>query len=266
MNFLAEIIGRKRERLAEAEETSPLEVVRAHASEVARKRSAHTFRNALNERSQVNIIAEFKRRSPSKGVILADADPIKLAQSYESGGAAAISVLTEEDYFDGSLEDLRKVKSAVDLPVLRKDFVFDPYQVYETAANGADAVLLIVAALDDDSLRNLRELAEDELGLDALVEVHTAIEMERATKSGARLIGVNNRNLSTFKVRLETSFDLAPMAPPDAILVSESGLSNAADVKRLHSTGYSAFLIGETLMRSSGPANTLKSFLELAAV
>jgi indole-3-glycerol phosphate synthase len=214
----------------------------------------------------VNIIAEFKRRSPSKGVILADADPIKLAQSYQAGGAAAISVLTEEDYFDGSLEDLRRVKSAVDLPVLRKDFVFDPYQVYEAAANGADAILLIVAALDDDSLRTLRELTEDELGLDALVEVHTSTELGRATKSGARLIGVNNRNLSTFKVRLETSFDLAPMAPRDAILVSESGLSNAADVKRLHSAGYSAFLIGETLMRSSGPANTLKSFLELAAV
>jgi indole-3-glycerol phosphate synthase len=152
------------------------------------------------------------------------------------------------------------------LPVLRKDFVFDPYQIYEAAAHGADGVLLIVAALDDDALLKLRELAEDELGLDALVEVHTSTEMDRANKSGARLIGVNNRNLSTFKVRLETSFDLAAMANPNAILVSESGLSNAADVKRLRNTGYSAFLIGETLMRSSGPANTLKSFMELAGV
>ena len=266
MNFLAEIMERKRERLAEAKEANPVDIVRQRALEVVQKRSAHAFRSALEDRSQINIIAEFKRRSPSKGVILAGADPKRLSQSYQSGGAAAISVLTEEDYFDGSLEDLRKVKSAVDLPVLRKDFLFDAYQVYEAAANGADAILLIVGALDDDSLRNLRELAEDELGIDVLVEVHTSTEMERATKSGARVIGVNNRNLSTFKVRLETSLELAPMAPPDAVLVSESGLSNATDVKRLHSAGYNAFLIGETLMRSSAPANTLKSFLELAAV
>jgi indole-3-glycerol phosphate synthase len=266
MDFLAEILERKRVRLAEAKTRNSLDEVCARALDVVQQRPAHAFREALNDSSRVNVIAEFKRRSPSKGEILAGADPVKIAQSYSAGGAAAISVLTEEHYFDGSLEDLRKIKSAVNLPVLRKDFVFDPYQIYEAAAHGADGVLLIVAALDDDALLKLRELAEDELGLDALVEVHTSTEMDRANKSGARLIGVNNRNLSTFKVRLETSFDLAAMANPNAILVSESGLSNAADVKRLRNTGYSAFLIGETLMRSSGPANTLKSFMELAGV
>ena len=146
-------------------------------------------------------------------MIRADANLTEIVQSYEAGGAVAISVLTEEDYFAGSLDDLRKVKATVDLPVLRKDFVFEEYQVYESAAAGADAILLIVAALDDESLSRLRRLAEDELGMDALVEVHTSDEMKRAAACGAKLIGVNNRDLRTFEVSLETSLSLAPEAP-----------------------------------------------------
>jgi len=264
MNFLADIIALKRQRIDEARSRTSLDLVRESALDVIRSRNVHAFSYALKDANRVNIIAEFKRRSPSKGLIRPDANPVELAELYQAGGAVAMSVLTEEDYFDGSLEDLRRVKSTVNLPVLRKDFVVDSYQIYEAAVHGADAVLLIVAALDDDSLRSFRELAEDQLHLDALVEVHTSAEMERANNIGARLVGVNNRNLNTFKVALETSFELAPMANPDAILVSESGLDQAEDVKRLREAGYRAFLIGETLMRSAQPENTLKTFVELA--
>jgi len=172
----------------------------------------------------------------------------------------AMSVLTEEDYFAGSLDDLRQVKAAVELPVLRKDFIVDEYQVYESAAAGADAILLIVAALDDELLSRLRRLAEDELGMDALVEVHTSEEMKRAEACGARLIGVNNRDLRTFAVSLETSLSLAREAPSEALLISESGLKHAADLQRLYEAGYGGFLIGETLMRADDPAAALRSF------
>src|SRR4029078_4178998 len=167
------------------------------------------------------------RRSPSKGMIREGADPIEIARAYREGGAVAISVLTEEDYFAGSLDDLRQVKAAVDLPVLRKDFIVDEYQVYESAAAGADAILLIVAALDDELLARLRRLAEDELQLDALVEVHTSDEMKRAAAVGAKLIGVNNRDLRTSEVSIDTSLSLAREAPADAVLISESGLKSA---------------------------------------
>jgi indole-3-glycerol phosphate synthase len=210
--------------------------------------------------SGINVIAEFKRRSPSKGMIREGANPIEIARAYQAGGAVAMSVLTEEDYFAGSLEDLRQVKATVDLPVLRKDFIVDEYQVYESAAAGADAILLIVAALDDELLSRLRRLAEDELQMDALVEVHTSEEMRRAVACGAKLIGVNNRDLRTFEVWLETSLSLAREAPSDALLVSESGLNNAADVQRLYDAGYRGFLIGETLMRADDPAVALRSF------
>ncbi len=212
-------------------------------------------------RDGVNIIAEFKRRSPSKGVIRADADLKTIVQAYEAGGAVAISVLTEEDYFSGSLDDLRAVKKLVDLPVLRKDFVFDEYQVYESAAAGADAVLLIVAALDDEVLERLRRLIEDELGMDALIEVHTHEEMQRATACGANLIGANNRNLHTFEVSLDTSLSLAANAPPGTVLISESGLNNSTDLARLHDAGYRGFLIGESLMRSENPEAALRELV-----
>jgi len=243
MNVLSEIIAKKRERVREAKTRA----------------NPHAFRRAL-ENDGINIIAEFKRRSPSKGMIREGANPSDVARAYQAGGAVAMSVLTEEDYFAGSLDDLREVKSAVGLPVLRKDFIVDEYQVYESAAAGADAILLIVAVLDDKLLVRLRRLAEDELQMDALVEVHTAEEMKRATACGAKLIGVNNRDLRTFEVSLETSIRLAREAPSDALLISESGLNRSDDLQRLYDAGYRGFLIGETLMRAEDPAAALRRF------
>jgi indole-3-glycerol phosphate synthase len=257
MNVLSEIIARKRERLAEVKARVGLEQVREEALVKRRDATPHALRRALQGEG-INIIAEFKRRSPSKGVIRADADLEPIVRSYEAGGAAAISVLTEQDHFDGSLADLRAVKALVALPVLRKDFVFDEYQVYESAAAGADAVLLIVAALDDRQLESLRRLAEDELGIDALVEVHNDEEMDRAASCGATLMGVNNRDLRTFEVSLETSVRLAPLAPKSALLVSESGLNEAADLRRLRKQGFHGFLIGESLMRARDPEQALR--------
>ena len=252
MDVLAEIIARKRERVLAAKQTVSLDV--------CGRAKPHAFSDALR-REGINIIAEFKRRSPSKGIIRADAGVGEIAGAYQRGGAVAMSVLTEEDYFAGSLDDLRAVKSTVALPVLRKDFVFDEYQVYESAAAGADAILLIVAALDDQLLSSLRQLAE-ELGMDALVEVHTSEEMSRAAASGATLIGVNNRDLRTFEVSLQTSLSLARGAPREALLISESGLHSSADLQRLHDVGYRAFLIGETLMRADNPEQALRNLLE----
>lgn len=254
MNVLEEIISKKRERVEAAKKRTPLDELRRLSD---RSRKSHALREALRA-DGINIIAEFKRRSPSKGAIRADADLTQVVTSYKAGGAAAISVLTEEDYFSGSLDDLRNVKTAVTLPVLRKDFILDDYQVYESAAAGADAILLIVAVLDDETLQRLRTLAEDELNLDALVEVHTSDEMKRAAACGATLIGVNNRDLRTFEVSLETSIALARYAPRESVLVSESGLNSANDLRRLHDAGYRGFLIGETLMRAGNPEQTLR--------
>jgi indole-3-glycerol phosphate synthase len=254
MNVLAEIIAKKRERVEAAKKVTPLEELRRLAD---RPRRPHALSKALRA-DGINIIAEFKRRSPSKGPIRADANLTQVVTSYDAGGAVALSVLTEEDYFSGSLADLRSAKATVALPVLRKDFIFDDYPVYESAAAGADAILLIVAALDDETLLQLRTLAEDELHLDALVEVHTSDEMQRAAACGATLIGVNNRDLRTFEVSLETSISLAPHAPRESVLISESGLHSAADLRRLHDAGYRGFLIGETLMRAGNPEQTLR--------
>jgi len=255
-DVLAEILNKKRERVVAAKELVSLEHLRKQARRNARP---HALRDVLRS-DGINVIAEFKRRSPSKGAIRADANLTEVVKSYVAGGAIAVSVLTEEDYFSGSLDDLRQVKAAVDLPVLRKDFVFDEYQVYESAAAGADAILLIVAALDDNALMSLRRLAEDELGMDALVEVHTSEEMKRAVSCGAKIIGVNNRDLRTFEVTLETSLSLARGAPTDVLLISESGLHNSDDLRRLRAAGYRGFLIGETLMRADDPAQALRRF------
>ena len=261
-NFLSDIVARKRERLASARVAHPIETMRAQALGVRHKAEPHAFRRALADRKRVAVIAEVKRASPSKGMIRNELRPAELAREYSSGGAAAISVLTEEDYFLGSLDDLRAVREAVTLPILRKDFILQEYQVYECAAAGADALLLIVAALDDERLLALRHLAEDELGMDALVEVHTADEMRRAQLCGATLIGVNNRDLTTFEVSLSVSVELAREARDGVILVSESGLRTSDDLRRLQTHGYNAFLIGETLMRSDNPAKLLRTLIE----
>ena len=261
MNILAEIIERKQQQLAASKQASALETLHDAALTARRDAIAHALRNALSS-DGLNIIAEFKRRSPSKGVIREAADPTQIARDYASAGAVAISVLTEENYFDGSLDDLRAIRSAVDLPLLRKDFIFDDYQVYEAAAAGADAILLIVAALDDSRLSSLRDIAEDKLGIDALVEVHDEAEMKRAAECGAKLIGVNNRDLRTFEVSLNTSLKLAERAPVDAVLISESGLKTNEDLLRLKQAGYQGFLIGESLMRAESPRQALAGLLK----
>jgi indole-3-glycerol phosphate synthase len=258
-DFLTRIIEQKRVRLARAMSLRALGEIREEASGVRRTAQPHALRAALEGERGFNIIAEIKRASPSLGDIRRDASPAEIARRYEAGGAAAVSVLTEEDHFRGSLEDLREVRAATSLPLLRKDFVVDEWQLYEAAAARADALLLIVAALDDATLARLRQIIEDELGMDALVEVHTGEELRRAGASGATLIGVNNRNLHNFEVSLETSVELAGHAPPGALLVSESGLRTHADLRRLKSLGYRGFLVGETLMRAGDPAGALRA-------
>ena len=259
MSVLREIFSKKRERVNVAKSSVSLASLREAASAIRVTSESHRLKSALQTGS-INVIAEYKRRSPSKGVIRSDVDVQTMVKMYEAGGAAAISVLTEEDYFAGSLDDLRTVKSTVSIPVLRKDFVFDEYQLFESAAAGADAVLLIVAMLEDQTLLGLRRIAEDELGMDALVEVHNSNEMHRAIDAGASLIGVNNRNLHTFEVSLRTSFELARLAPMSATMVSESGLRDSEDLKRLSEVGYRGFLIGETLMRAENPVEVLRNY------
>jgi indole-3-glycerol phosphate synthase len=264
MDFLSDILEKKRARLETARAGRPLAEVRVAALEVRSQSGRHRLREALSRLNRINIIAEVKRASPSKGAIRGDVDPMAIARTYEVGGAAAISVLTEEDRFCGSLDDLRAVRSAVSIPVLRKDFIFDEYQLYEAAAAGADGLLLIVAALNDESLSRLRAITEDELGMDALVEVHDADELKRALSCGARVIGVNNRNLRSFEVSLDVSRDLASHFPNDVLRISESGLSLGADISSLRSIGYDGFLIGEALMRADDPGSELRNLIEQA--
>ena len=260
-DFLKKIMAKKRERLAASKAALPLEELRRDALALREGARPHALREALGRGGRVNVIAEFKRASPSKGEIRGGASAGETARAYERGGAAAVSVLTEEDYFRGSLEDLREVRASTVLPVLRKDFVFDEYQVFESAAAGADALLLIVAALDDGSLARLRRLAEDELRMDALVEVHDEEEMRRASLAGAGVVGVNNRDLRTFNVSLETSVALAPLAPDGSLLVSESGISGANEIAMLRACGFKAFLVGETLMRAGRPEDALRALV-----
>ncbi len=210
----------------------------------------------------LRVIAELKHASPSAGVLRADYQPAAIARGYEAAGAAALSVLTEEDFFRGSLEHIRLVRQASALPILRKDFIFDEYQVFESAAAGADAILLIVAALEDDALQKLLALAKS-LNLAALVEIHTEEEARRAVDAGGVIIGVNNRNLKTLAVDLEISFRLRALIPPQCIAVSESGIKTAADLSRLHNAGYHAVLIGERLMTQPDPGKELADLLRL---
>jgi indole-3-glycerol phosphate synthase len=259
LDLLEEIIAAKGLRVEAAKQAIPEARLREEVIEIRRSAKPHALLTALKKDDRRNIIAEFKRRSPSKGVIRENADVATIARSYELAGAAAISVLTEENYFDGSLNDLRVVREAVSIPILRKDFIFDEYQVYEAAEAGADALLLIAAALDDERLASLRHLTEDELGLDALVEVHTKKELDQALAIGAKLIGVNNRDLRTFEVSTRTSADLAQFAPVDVVLVSESGLT-PDELGKLQAAGYKGFLVGEALMRAVDPERELRFF------
>lgn len=211
-------------------------------------------------RDGVNVIAEIKRRSPSKGVIRENFDPVNIARNYTAGGAAAISCLTEEDFFDGSLDYLRAVRNVSPLPILRKDFIFDEYQVYEAVYAKADAILLIAAMLDGEQFNDLLQLAYG-LGLDALVEIHDREEMEKVMRYDVRLLGINNRNLRTFETRLETSLELAAELPKSITLVSESGIRTREDIDQLRAAGFHAFLIGEELMRAEDEASALKALV-----
>jgi indole-3-glycerol phosphate synthase len=218
------------------------------------------FTDAIS-RDAINVLAELKPASPSRGVIRDPFDAIKLAKSLEAAGAAALSVLTEEDFFHGSLKNMRDARKNTNLPVLRKDFIFDPWQVWESRANDADSFLLIVAALGDIQLGELILLGR-ELGMEPLVEVHAREEMDRALAAGARIIGVNNRDLKTLAVRMETSIELIGEIPEDCLAVCESGLRSNEDLQKLRALGFDAFLIGEHLMLSDDPGVALAQLLK----
>lgn len=254
--ILDDIVRDKRADLQRIKAEVSLAALQQRALFRAPRRS---LRAALEGRHRA-IIAEVKKASPSRGVIRADFDPVRIATSYAASGAAAISVLTEERYFQGSLDYLAAIRAVVSVPLLRKDFLFDPYQLYEARAYGADAVLLIVAMLPDVLLQELLWLAE-ELNLGPLVEIHDRAELERAVRSGARLLGINNRDLRTFRTTLTTTEDLLPAVPPDALIVAESGIETPADIERLERLGVGAFLIGEAFMRAADPGARLAEFI-----
>jgi len=223
---------------------------------------ALNFKESLkkNKLSNTRIIAEVKKASPSKGIIRADFDPIQIAKQYEQNNASAISVLTESDFFQGKLEYLKDIKNIVNIPLLRKDFIFDPYQVVEARANGADAVLLIAAILEKPLLEELISVVR-ELSLSALVEIHTREELEKVLLTDAEIIGINNRNLKTFNTDIQTSIDLMSFIPDSKVIVTESGIKTKEDILKLSDAGVDAFLIGETFMREENPGDKLKEFI-----
>lgn len=251
-DILARIVGRKRSELADA---LPL---RAELERrVAERRDFRDFQAALTSQ-QPAIIAEIKKASPSKGTFAQEFHPPSQARIYARGGAAALSVLTDREFFQGSLDDLEAARAAVSVPVLRKDFTIDDFHVIEAAAHGADAILLIAALLTEHELRRFRELARS-LHMAALVEVHDETELDVALASGAEIVGVNNRNLHTFETDLATSLTLARKIPANVIKVSESGIHLRADVERLRAAGFHAFLVGEHLMKSADPAAAIEA-------
>jgi indole-3-glycerol phosphate synthase len=264
-NIFTEILDRKRKAVAQLRADPSSRDFHARAFEIRTNAASHRLLRTLESDSQrPKIIAEFKRRSPSAGIIRDDLTVNEIVHCYERGGACAISILTDEEYFGGSIADLCAARSSTNLPLLRKDFIIDPIQIFEAAVAGADAVLLIVAALDDHLLTELRALAEEELGLDALVEVHGSEELQRALNSGARIIGVNNRDLRTFQVSLNTSERLIAEVPRDRILISESGLQSEDSLLRLRKVGFRGFLVGEALMRAPEPDAALRNLIAAA--
>lgn len=260
-NILERIVEARRESIAHRKRVLPEVALKIAVEKKAPP--ARDFFGALS-RDGINIVAELKKASPSLGLIREAYDPGELAGALAAAGAAALSVLTEEDFFQGSLAHLKEAGKAAGIPILRKDFIVDPWQVWEARAAGADAFLLIAAILEDESLRQLLELGRS-LGMEALVEVHSQKEAERAASAGARIIGVNNRDLRNFQVRLETSLELAESIPEDCVAVSESGIHNAEHIARLRAAGFDAFLIGERLMKQVDPAAALRELLAPAA-
>jgi len=257
---LARISADKRQHVARCQAARSLATMEAAAGRAAPPRGFAARLIEAMQSGRYGLIAEIKKASPSKGLIRADFDPASLAQAYRDGGAACLSVLTDEPYFQGRDEYLLAARAAVDLPVLRKDFMLEPYQIFESRALGADAVLLIMAALDDARAEELYEIAAS-LTMDVLVEVHDEAELERALKLPARLIGINNRNLKTLDVDLKTAERLAPLVGSGRIVVAESGLSSPADLARMARIGVSTFLIGESLMREADVAAATRRLL-----
>ena len=256
-HVLSRILDAKRKRVADAQMRVPEAIVRKMA---AVSPSRPSFRDALGAPGRTRIIAEIKKASPSAGLLIDDLDVAALARTYRDAGASAVSVVTEEDFFQGNLGWVRMAAEASGLPVIRKDFVFDAYQVFETKAAGASAVLLIAAMLQPEELARLIEVA-NAVDLDILVEVHNADELDEAVRAGARNIGVNNRNLKTFEVRLDTSVDLGPRMPDGVLFVAESGIHSRQDVSRLRDAGADAFLIGERLITAPDPGQALKELM-----
>lgn len=258
-DLLATIVAATRRIVEVREAREPFDALRDRV-EGQQGRPGHQFRAALERPDRLNVIAECKRRSPSKGVLRQEYDPVPIASGYAAAGAAAISVLTEATFFDGSLDHLRAVRAAVSIPILRKDFVVSEYQVLEAKAAGADAILLIVAALTPQELRSLAASAA-RWGLDALVEVHNAEELSIALEAGAAIIGVNNRNLRTLTVDVAASETLIARIPKAVVSVSESGLRTSDDLVRLRQLGYRAFLVGERFMTAADPGAALRDLL-----
>jgi indole-3-glycerol phosphate synthase len=259
-DILKKILDHKMGEVSLSKIAMPLSELRARVAGLPPTRA---FRAALLRTSDANrtaIIAEVKKGSPSKGVIRADFDPLRIAAIYAENGAACLSVLTDEHFFMGSLEYLKKIRKIVKLPLLRKDFIFDPYQVYEARSAGADAILLIAAMLDLPMLKDLASLA-GELALDVLLEVHEEKELEKALEVECGMIGINNRNLRTFETNLETTERLAPLVPSDRLIVAESGINSRQEILHLHKFGAKVFLIGESLMREPDIGSKLREFL-----
>jgi len=255
-DILARILARKAEEVAERRTRVPLGRLEARLAEQGPPRGFTAALRARIQAGEAAVIAEIKRASPSKGLLRADFDPPTLAASYARGGAACLSVLTDHDFFQGDERDLERTRAACTLPVLRKDFLIDPYQLYEARAIGADCVLLIAAALDDGSLRALHALA-GELGMDVLVEVHDTAELERALALEPAMIGINNRDLRRFETRLETTLELVDRIPEGTLVVTESGIHRREDVARMRAHGVHAFLVGEAFMRAEDPGQRL---------
>src|SRR5205809_838726 len=261
-DVLAEICATKRAHIAQAKAALPEPTLRARLDGAPPPRPFAAALESQLAQGRYGLIAEIKKASPSRGLIRADFDPPSLAKAYEAGGATCLSVLTDTPYFQGNDDHLKSARAACGLPVLRKDFILDPYQVLESRALGADCILLIMAALDDGAARELAHAA-GELGLDVLVEVHDQAELDRALRLEARLIGINNRNLKTLKVDLHTTESLAPLVPPGHVIVGESGLNDPADLDRLAASGARCFLVGESLMRAGDVAAATRRLLRL---
>ncbi len=256
--ILDEIIQNKTSEVEISKTSLPLEQIQEQIKDALPSRN---FFDAINPKGELKIISEVKHASPSKGVFREDFDPVQIAKSYSRGGASAISVLTDEKYFRGSLSFLKNIRAEVDTPLLRKDFIVDPYQVYEARLFGADAILLIVAALDQTSLSELLELTHS-LQMNAIVEVHDENELDRALEADARIIGINNRDLRTFNVDLNVSINLSKKVPGDKIVIAESGIGSIEDIDRLRGEGVHVFLIGETFMKAPDPGQKLKELIE----